>query len=106
MNIGELRRLKSDGTRVLRITSHGKIESRKDGLTEDDLEHAFWNGEVIEDYGFRALLLDFTVSDALPIHIVVEDAPGRQEIVIVSAYVPDASIWEKDCKTRRRGDNR
>jgi len=54
----------------LRFADHAVIEGRKDGLTAEDLEDATVNGEIIEDYSVRALLLHFTKDDRIPCHIV------------------------------------
>ncbi len=72
------------------------------GLPAHDLEHAALRGEMIEDYGVRALLLSFTEEDALPCHIVVEYQPPGIEVTVVTAYIPDAKEWQKGWKRRRR----
>ncbi len=61
-------------------------EARKDGLTTEDLETGI-DGEVIEDYGVRALLLSFTEDDSLPYH-------------------PDTQEWESNWKRRKQKKRR
>ena len=75
---------------MLRFADHAVIEARKDGLTAEDLENTVAEGELLEDYGVRALLLRFTKDDRLPCHVVLEYTPGTEEAVIVTAYIPDA----------------
>ena len=54
----------------MRFTDHAIIEARKDGLTVEDLEDNSINGELVEDYGIRALFLNFIKDGELPCHIV------------------------------------
>ena len=102
MNLIRVRRLLAQGRAVLRFADHALIEGRKDGLTSDDLEEAVFHGEVIEDYGARGLLLYFTRSDGIPYHIVLEYVSGVTEISVVTAYVPDARLWQPGWKKRKQ----
>lgn len=106
MNLNKVRQLLAQGKVGLRFADHAVIEARKDGLVGEDLENTVTKGELIEDYGSRALLLSFTEEDRLPCHIVLEYVPGTKEIVIVTAYIPDAKEWEPDWKRRRRKKRR
>ncbi len=106
MDIGWLRRLLRRGRLDFRFVAHALTEARKDGLTANDLEQAVLDGEVIEDYGDRVLVLSFTAEDALPCHVVAEWVVGEHEVTVVTAYVPDSAEWERDWKTRRRKRSR
>jgi len=106
MDIEKVRRLLAQGRVALRFADHAVIEGRKDGLTAEDLEDTAVNGEVIEDYGVRALLLHFTKDDGIPCHIVLEYIPRADEVTVVTAYVPDAKEWEPNWKKRRRKKRR
>jgi hypothetical protein len=106
MDIEKVRKLLAQGRVVLRFADHAIIEGRKDGLTAADLEDAVVNGDIIEDYGVRALLLHFTKDDRLPCHIVLEYIPRANEVTVVTAYVPDAKEWEPRWKKRRRRKRR
>lgn len=81
---------------------HALVEAKKDGLTVADLEGAVMAGELVEDYGERALLLDFATRYKIPFHIVIEYAPGDSMLTVVTAYVPSRERWESDWKTRKR----
>ena len=102
MDIERVRRLLAQGRVALRFADHAVIEGRKDGLTAEDLEDTAVNGEVIEDYGVRVLLLHFTKDDRIPCHIVLEYISRADEVTVVTAYVPDAKEWEPNWKKRRR----
>jgi hypothetical protein len=56
VDIEKLRRSISDGTLLLRITTHAQVEAFKDGLSLADLRHVFENGRAIEEYEHRVLL--------------------------------------------------
>ena len=102
MDINRVRSLLAQAKATLRFTDHAVIEARKDGLTAEDLENTILKGELIEDYGVRALLLNFTKDDGLPCHIVLEYIPKADEVTVVTAYVPEAREWEPNWKKRRR----
>ena len=106
MDIRRIRRLLVQRKIDLRFADHAITEARKDGLTAEDLEDTLLEGEVIEDYGIRALLLSFTKEDGIPCHIVLEYEPRATEAVVVTAYIPDAIEWEPDWKRRRRKRHR
>ena len=102
MDTVRVRRLLSQRRIAVRFSDHAFVEARKDGLTVADLRAASERGEVIEDYGARALLLHFTPDDRLPYHIVLEYVGRERCATVVTAYVPEAKEWEADWKTRRR----
>jgi len=106
MDLDRVRRLLAQNKVTLRFIDHAVIEARKDGLTAEDLEEAATHGEVIEDYGTRALLLSFTKDDRLPYHVVLEYVPGADEVAVVTAYVPEAREWEPNWKKRRQKKRR
>ena len=81
---------------------HALTEARKDGLTTDDLEAAVMASEIVEDYGERLLLLHFVTDQRIPFHVVLEYVPSDDVATIVTAYIPDRSLWESDWKTRKK----
>ncbi len=98
MNLEGVRRSVRERTISIQITPHADIERRKDGLEIGDLESAVLQGEKIEDYGDRVLLLSFTETDQLPVHTVIEHFEGSQVVVIVTCYIPESGTWEKGWK--------
>ena len=80
---------------------HALTEARKDGLTTSDLEAAVMMGEVIEDYGERALVFYFLPDYRIPFHVVLEYYFGDDVATVITAYIPDREHWEPDWKTRR-----
>jgi len=97
-----VRRLLRAGKIQLEIRTHAAVEAKQAGLQEAVIRLTFWQGEKIEDYGERALLLAFTVDGRIPVHVVLEYVTGDRVALIVTAYVPDSRLWEKDWKTRKK----
>ena len=81
---------------------HAVTEARKDGLTTEDLSAAVMNGEVVEDYGERLLLLSFAPDYRIPFHVVLDYVPGDAVATVVTAYIPSQDRWEANWKTRKR----
>jgi hypothetical protein len=100
-DIQGLRHSVANGERPLRLTTHAHVEAFKEGLQLADLRRVFETGKVIEEYeGGRALVYGWAQTVYLPIHLVIEAAP--EEIVLVTAYVPDDSEWIGYSRRRRR----
>ena len=103
MNLQRVRSLLERGEIELWFSlPHALTEARKDGLTTDDLEAAVMAGKVVEDYGERVLLLHFVTNYRIAFHVVLEYAPGDDVATVVTAYIPDRSLWEGDWKTRKK----
>jgi folate-binding Fe-S cluster repair protein YgfZ len=101
LDIDALRRSITEGARLLRITSHAQVEASKDGLLLADLRHVFETGVVIESYAeARALVYGRAMTEDLPVHVVVEEAPD--EVVIVTVYIPSDSDWIGYTKRRKK----
>lgn len=103
MNLRRVRELLKRGEIELDLSlPHALTEARKDGLTTADLEAAVLVGELVEDYGERILLLHSVTGYELPFHVVLEFVPGDEFATVVTAYIPDRTLWEPDWKTRKR----
>jgi hypothetical protein len=103
VDIKRVRQLLSDHSIDIEFSlPHALVEAKKDGLTVADLERAVMAGELVEDYGERALLLDFASEYEIPFHIVVEYATGDPILTVVTAYVPSREGWQSDWKTRKK----
>lgn len=83
MDIHRVRELLNEGTIELEFSlPHALVEAKKDGLTE-----AVLMGEVVEDYGERALLLKFTTDYQIPFHVVLGYVLGDPVATVVTAYI-------------------
>ena len=74
------------------------------GLTEGDILQAINHGEVIEVYPndepYPSSLLLGKVGSG-PIHVVVAENRGDDEVIVVTAYRPDPEKWDNTFKVRR-----
>ena len=96
-----LRRSVAEGERPLRVTTHGQVEAIKEGLELADLRRVFESGTVIEEHeDDRVLLYGWASSVRLPVHLVVE--ASSNEVVFITAYVPDDAEWIGYTRRRRR----
>jgi Domain of unknown function (DUF4258) len=96
------RRITAGQVRIEFALPHALTEAFKDGLTVDELRTAVLEGEVIEDYDTRVLLLAFTLPDRIPYHVVVEYYSGDPMATVVTTYIPDTTHWEPDWKRRKK----
>ena len=103
MDLPHLRRQIAAGQVQIEFTlPHALTEAFKDGLTVAELKTAVLEGEIVEDYGTRVLLLAFTVPDRIPYHVVLEYYPGEPMATVVTTYIPDTTHWEPDWKRRKK----
>jgi len=60
--------------------------------------------ETIEDYSSETpepsrLILGF--QSGRPFHVVTSENPETNETTVITVYIPDASRWKEDSKSRR-----
>jgi len=102
MKIERIREKVKVGKYIISFTHTEKMRLRK--IEAQDMEEAIYKGTIIEPYpddprGASCLILGLT-NKGRPLHIVcgrLED----DEILIITAYEPDAEEWEEDWKTRK-----
>ena len=90
------------GRYILSFTHTEKLRQRR--IKAEHIEQAISTGMIVEDYpedrrGPSCLILGFT--GERPLHVVC----GRldaDEILVITAYEPNATEWENDWKTRKR----
>lgn len=85
------------------MSFHAERERQKDKITMNELNQAFSNLELIEDYpedprGHSALFLGF--ASGKPIHMVIGDFDA-QLMTIITVYRPDPKKWI-EYKRRRK----
>ncbi|MCH8291458.1 DUF4258 domain-containing protein [Candidatus Poribacteria bacterium] len=86
-----------------RITTHAAVEATKDGVSPKDVKQIILTGKIIESYPDRERHLIYgMLSDMsnLPVHVVV-DYSNDDQIVAVTAYVPDDKEWIASQKRKR-----
>ena len=87
----------------IRWTNHVMIRLLQRNISQNDVEHALLNGEIIEeyedDYPYPSCLVYGINSKNQVLHIVC--ASNEEELWIITAYYPDNIEWENDLKTRK-----
>ena len=72
-------------------------------ISQNDVENALMNGEIIEeyenDYPYPSCLVYGIDLDNKVLHIVC--GSNGEELWIITAYYPDNSEWENNLKKRR-----
>ena len=87
----------------IRWTNHIIVRLLQRNITQEDIEIALLNGEIIEeyeeDYPYPSCLVYGITLNNKVLHIVcgVSDI----ELWIITAYYPNYLEWEKDLKTRK-----
>jgi len=87
------------------VKSHAVQHALKEGFERKHIVEAITNGDIIETYPAEKRVLicgQTTLSSTLKLylHVVCEHA-DRVYVEIVTAYIPDESLWE-DPPFRRR----
>lgn len=105
MDIETIRKRVQRGDYLIR--NHAVLHALKEGFEGEDMVDAIMNGQIIEAYpeAKRVLICGYTNLDPrvkIYLHVVCEHTDPIY-IEIVTAYIPDESLWEKpDFKRRKR----
>jgi hypothetical protein len=90
-------------TKILyRVHAVQRMFERDISLTK--VRKALETGDVIEDYSDETpepsrLMMGF--QGKRPFHVVASENPSNNEMTVVTVYLPDASKWKKDFRSRR-----
>jgi hypothetical protein len=74
-------------------------------ISKEQVTSILQDGEIIYDYPDdepypSKLILGFI--DKIPIHVVVAEIVDSNTAIVITAYVPDLSLWEEDYRCRRK----
>ena len=85
------------------VTEHARRRLAERGITVADIIHCIASGEIIAQYEddkpFPSCLILGLSANNRPIHVVVSH--DGEFIYLITAYFPDARIWEADFRTRK-----
>ena len=104
LDILELRKLyKND---MVFLTAHCALRLEQRSITEDDIESALNNGEIIEQYSDdypwpSCLILGY--SNSRPLHICM--GSNGEAAKLITAYWPDPEKWSVDFKQRKETES-
>jgi len=70
----------------------------------EDVEYVLETGQTIEEYADDTpypsrLILGW--SDLRPIHVVVAQNQGEEELIVITVYEPDRNLWDVHFRRRR-----
>lgn len=75
------------------ILDHAITEAFKDGISIQDILYCIKYGKIIENYPERKRCLIFCILNFdIPLHVVV-DYSWKDEIDIITTYIPDSAKW-------------
>lgn len=101
LNIEDIKRMVKNGK--IRWTNHVIVRLFQRNITQEDIENALLNGEIIEeyegDYPYPSCLVYGINLNNEVLHIVC--GVNKTELWIITAYCPDNIKWEDDLKTRK-----
>ncbi len=85
------------------ITEHARLRLVERGISVNDIIRCIDTGEIIKQYEddkpFPSCLILGAAIDGKPIHVVASH--DSEWIYLITAYHPDANVWEPNFKTRR-----
>lgn len=85
------------------ITEHARLRMVERGITVNYIIRCIDTGEIIEQYEndkpFPSCLILGADIDGEYIHVVVSH--DSEWIYLITAYHPDAEVWEPDFKSRK-----
>jgi hypothetical protein len=87
------------------FTGHALKQMFARGISPADVQSAVEGGEAIAEYPDDTphpsrLILGFV--SGRPVHVVLATDRRTQAAYVVTAYVPDASLWEPDFRKRKK----
>ncbi len=104
MDINRINYLVNQGK--IRWTNHVIMRLFQRNISQNDIENALKNGEIIEqyhnDYPFPSCLVYGINLKNQVIHVVC--GSNNEELWIITAYYPDNIEWKDDLKTRKENN--
>ena len=104
LNIDKIKYLVNTGK--LRWTNHITVRLLQRNISQEDIEYALSNGEIIEnyedDYPYPSCLVLGVNKSNEYIHIVC--GSNGTELWLITAYYPDKLEWKDDLKTRKENN--
>ena len=71
-------------------------------ISEDDVQDAILNGQIIEKYPNDTPYPSFLVlkMGKMPLHVVYAKDTAKNQIIVITAYNPNKDKWNKDFTKR------
>ena len=90
--------------RKLTFRVHAILKMFERGISRDDVHHVIETGEVNRTYPDDtpyASQLVLGWRDERPLHVAAADNEIEDETIIITAYEPDAALWEPDFRKKK-----
>ena len=91
-------------TGKIRWTNHCIVRLFQRNISQEDIENALLNGEIIEeyenDYPYPSCLVYGIDLNNKVLHVVC--GTSETELWVITAYYPDNIKWKDDLKTRKK----
>ena len=85
-------------------SNHAVAQMFRRGISVDEVEAAITLGGTIKDYPqdtpFPSQLKLYFAGNVRPIHVVVSQDAATGTCYIITAYEPDAAIWQPDFRNK------
>ena len=87
------------------VKDHAVKRMMERGIFKSDILEILHHGEMIEnypsDFPYPSCLMFKVVNDK-PLHLVAAYNQKDNEIIIITAYIPDENTFDSDFKTRKK----
>lgn len=94
-----------DKCKTVTFSKHSVQQMFSRSITKSDIISSLEQGEVIIEYLDEKPLPCYLILNYIyerPVHIVVAVDKINEGCIIVTAYIPDVTSWEKDFKSKRK----
>jgi hypothetical protein len=88
----------------VKYSDHAILQMFKRGIDTFEVEIVIKQGEIIKSYLDDRPYPSFLIlgySEEKAIHLVIAKNVQDEECIVVTAYIPDPTIWMEDFKIRR-----
>lgn len=86
------------------FSQHALQQMFRRDISVEDIKTAIINGDIIQDYPDDKPYpsrISLYFKEKVPLHVVYAENRKDDEIIVITAYHPDESFWNKDFKTKR-----
>ena len=91
--------------KTVTFSKHSVQQMFSRSITKSDIISSLERGEVIIEYLDKKPLPCYLILNYIyekPIHIVVTVDQIKESCIIITAYMPEITSWEKDFKSKRK----
>ncbi|WP_255777811.1 DUF4258 domain-containing protein [Mariniradius sediminis] len=88
----------------IKYAEHAVVQMFKRNISTFEIEHTISGGQIIKNYlddkPYPSVLMIGVLDDKI-IHVVVAHNSDKEECIVITAYLPDPEIWNKDFKSKK-----